>query len=122
MFNGKGDFAKVHRLFQAERFDENGWIIKLRNCYLSTDAETLIIESTAVRSGFSQDFHLRVEQKASSFTVRLDPYMRIERNEGVQRAIMAVGNLLLRHLPGLTVERTNLPAEIAQNLSLGDRQ
>lgn len=115
VFKGKGNFTKVHRSFQQHRVDENGWILKLRNCYLSTDAESLLFEVTAVRSGFSQDFHLRVEQKSESFTVRLDPYMRIERNEGVQRAIQAVATLLLQHEPGLVLERTNLPADVLKH-------
>ena len=108
IFTGTPDFTVVPSKFETFRADSNDWIIKVQQCYISNTKQTLIFDCTAVRSGFSQDFYLRAEIKDKRLTVRVDPFMRIERNEGVQRAIVAVAKLLKQYFPELSLSKSNL--------------
>ena len=106
---GDAAFESYHKKFEAYKGDSNGWIIKIQNCLLSQTNKTLIFDSTAVRSGFSQDFYIRAELKDGRITVRVDPYMRIEKNEGVQRTIYTIAAQLKNHYPELVLSKTNFP-------------
>lgn len=112
ILRGSVDLARVRENFSPERADGNGWIVRLKEFYLSTGGRSALVDCTSVRSGFSQDYYVRVEMKGEGLTVRVDPYMRIERNEGVQRAILAVVRVLCRSEEELVVERSNLPPEL----------
>lgn len=112
ILSGTPDFSDVHTSFVAFRADSNGWIIKVQHCLLSENGKTIIFDCTAVRSGFSQDFYIRAESKEDRVSVRVDPYMRIERNEGVQRAIVAITNLIQQRCPGLAFSKSNLPEDV----------
>ena len=106
---GEAALESFHKIFEAYKGDSNGWLIKIQNCLLSQTGKTLIFDSTAVRSGFSQDFYIRAELKDGRITVRVDPYMRIEKNEGVQRTIYTIASQLKNHFPKLTLSKTNFP-------------
>jgi hypothetical protein len=112
ILSGTPDLWNVHKAFAAFRADSNGWIIKVQHCMISENAKTLVFDCTAVRSGFSQDFYIRAESKEERVSVRVDPYMRIERNEGVQRAIVAITKLIKQHCPELGFSKTNLPEDV----------
>lgn len=118
ILKGEADLRRISEKFQPQRADSNGWIVKLKNCFLSTEASMLIFDCTAVRSGFSQDFYLRAEVKSGRITVRVDPYMRIEKNEGVQRTIVAVTDLINSGVETpLPVDKSNLPPDVLNALS-----
>lgn len=112
ILTGSPDFSDVHKPFAAFRADWNGWIIKIQHCLISENQKTLVFDCTAVRSGFSQDFYIRAETKDRGITVRVDPYMRIERNEGVQRAIVSVANLIRTSCPDTQFSKSNIPENI----------
>lgn len=112
ILSGIPDFWEVHKPFTAFRADSNGWIIKVQHCLISENAKTLVFDCTAVRSGFSQDFYIRAEAKEDRVTVRVDPYMRIERNEGVQRAIVAITKIIQDRCSNLTFSKSNLPEDV----------
>ncbi len=116
ILRGIADLAGLHENFSPVRADSFGWIIKLSDCHLSYSRTMLLFECTAVRSGFSQDFYIRAEQKGETVTVRVDPYMRIERNEGVQRTLLAVTKLLKQKAGNLSFERTNLALPVQSEL------
>jgi hypothetical protein len=121
ILSGSADFRGFFDQFTAGRADSNGWIIKIKNCLISRDATLLLFDCTAVRSGFSQDFFLRAEGKAPRVTVRVDPYMRIERNEGVQRAIAAIAAQLSKQGgAALPMEKSNLTPEILEEFGFRD--
>ena len=107
----------MHQTFQQVTGKSNGWILKLNRIYISADSRALMIECTAVRSGFAQDFYLRVDQRDTQLTVRVDPLMRIERNEGVQRCIVLVARLIREKSSDIVLLKTNLPAEIAESFT-----
>jgi hypothetical protein len=111
---GVPDLAGFYQQFTQFRGDSNDWIIKIQQCFLSNTAQTLIFDCTAVRSGFSQDFYIRAEIKDGRVTVRVDPYMRIERNDGVQRCIVAIAKKLQDVCTGLTLSKTNLPESVIE--------
>jgi hypothetical protein len=118
ILKGQADLPAINAAFQPAQHTQAGWILKLRTCYASHDATKLLFDCTGVRSGFSQDFYIRAEQKQGSVTVRVDPYMRIERNEGVQRCVLLIAALLLdKQADRLALEKSNLPAEILAELS-----
>ncbi len=118
ILKGEADLHCISETFQPQRADSNGWIIKLKNCFISSEASMLIFDCTAVRSGFSQDFYIRAEVKSGRITVRVDPYMRIEKNEGVQRAILAVTAVVNGGVDNpLPVDKSNLPAEVLGDIS-----
>ena len=118
LLKGSADFPGFAGTFTPLQVNESGWILKLRVCYVSSDATRLLFDCTAVRSGFSQDFYIRAEQKQSNVTVRVDPYMRIERNEGVQRCVLLIAaQLLEKQGTQLTLDKSNLPPEILSTLS-----
>lgn len=75
----------------------------------------LLFDCTAVRSGFSQDFYVRAEVKDGRISVRVDPYLRIERNEGVQRSIVAIAAKLRAVCPALVLSKSNLPDNLLQD-------
>lgn len=108
ILSGTPDFAAVQSNFTQFRKDSNGWIIKIQNCLISSDKNLLLFDCTAVRSGFSQDFYIRAESKEGRVSVRVDPYLRIERNEGVQRAIVTVAARLREVSPELVLSKSNL--------------
>lgn len=112
ILSGPSDFPGLFENFQPFRADANGWIIKVKNCLKSTDSRLLVFDCTAVRSGFSQDYYIRAEDKAGSITVRVDPYMRIERNEGVQRTIAALAHWIMQGSPAASMMKSNLTPEI----------
>lgn len=112
ILSGNADLRAAFDSFEPYRADSNGWIIKVKNNLISGDSSLLLFDCTAVRSGFSQDFYIRAEAKGGRLTVRVDPYMKIERNEGVQRAIAAIARRLKGDLP---LDKTNLPPEIVQD-------
>lgn len=118
ILKGHADLPAINRLFQPAQQQQGGWILKLRGCFVSSDTAKLLFDCTAVRSGFSQDFYVRAEQKQDAITVRVDPYMRIERNEGVQRCVLLIAGLLLEQQGDrLSFEKSNLPPEILSELS-----
>jgi len=112
ILSGTPDLAAFHSQFVQFRGDSNDWIIKVQQCFLANTGLTLIFDCTAVRSGFSQDFYIRAEVKEGRVTVRVDPYMRIERNEGVQRCILAITKKLQEVIPELRLSKTNLPESL----------
>lgn len=112
ILKGPVDLPAFHHTFAPLKADSNGWILKVRSCYLSHENRNLLFDCTAVRSGFSQDFFIRADNKDSGTTIRVDPYMRIERNEGVHRIIAHLASLLIKANPGLALEKTNLPPEV----------
>lgn len=113
ILSGEAPLRGFFEQFTDHRADSNGWIIKIKSCFISKDETVLLFDCTAVRSGFSQDFFIRAEAKAGRLSVRVDPYMRIERNEGVQRAIVQIA-AEIRHAAagGLVLDKSNLPPEI----------
>ena len=111
ILSGSTELRAAFEKFAPRRADSNGWIIKIKNCLISGDSTLLLFDCTAVRSGFSQDFYIRAESKAERLTVRVDPYMKIERNEGVQRTIAAIAKDLRSDMP---LDKSNLPPEILQ--------
>lgn len=118
ILNGHAELPAIGASFKPAQYQQAGWILKLRGCYVSSDAVKLLVDCTAVRSGFAQDFYVRVEQKQDAVTVRVDPYMRIERNEGVQRCVLLIAGLLLhQQADRLSFEKSNLPPEILAELS-----
>lgn len=118
ILSGIFDFEGVWKKFAPFRADSNGWIIKINHCLNSSRKGVLVFDCTAVRSGFSQDFYLRVEDKGT-ISVRVDPYMRIERNEGVQRAIVAVADYVRDHSSTVKLEKSNLPPEVIVEFERG---
>ncbi|MGI8908072.1 MAG: hypothetical protein ACR2IE_16465 [Candidatus Sumerlaeaceae bacterium] len=118
ILKGQADLSRFISCFQPCQRNEAGWILKLRCCYLSSDTSKLLFDCTAVRSGFSQDFYIRTEQKQGSVTVRVDPTMRIERNEGVHRCVLMIAaQLLEQQSECLILDKSNLPPEILAGLS-----
>lgn len=115
IFSGIPEFEKVHSHFSPFRADSNGWIIKVQKCLISAEGKMLLFDCTAVRSGFSQDFYIRAEMKNEKVTVRVDPYLRIERNEGVQRTITALASKLKEQCPELSFAKSNIPETILQD-------
>lgn len=114
ILSGSTNLRSAFDQFESHRADSNDWIIKIKNCLICGDATLLLFDCTAVRSGFSQDFYIRVESKADRLTVRVDPYMKIERNEGVQRTIASIAKELRGTLP---LDKSNLPPEILKEFS-----
>lgn len=110
IFSSLVDLNQFHSCFAPSKQEAGGWLIKLDQSFLAQHGETLIVDCTAVRSGFPQDFYIRMENKKGKTTVRVDPYMRIERNEGVQRCIAVIASIC-SNLQELSVEKTNLAAE-----------
>jgi len=117
VLEGRPNLPHVHQTFQQVAAKSNGWILKLNRIYISADSRALMIECTAVRSGFAQDFYLRADQRDTQLTVRVDPLMRIERNEGVQRCIVLVARLIRQKGSDIVLLKTNLPAEIAESFT-----
>ncbi len=115
ILSGTPDFFKVHNQFTPFRNDSNGWIIKIQNCLISADSRMLMFDCTAVRSGFSQDFYVRAEAKGERISIRVDPYLRIERNEGVQRSIVTIAAKLREVCPALEQSKSNLPDNLLQD-------
>lgn len=113
IFSGTPDFELFHNQFEPYKGTSNDWLLKIQHCYISESGKTLIFDCTAVRSGFSQDFYIRAEKKDDRVTVRVDPYMRIEKNEGVQRAIYDISVKLKGLYPGLVISKTNLPENLS---------
>lgn len=111
ILTGEADLIEVARAFAPFRADAGGWIIRLKGIFASPDGRTAIVDCTAVRSGFSQDFYVRLEAKRGVTGVRVDPYMRIERNEGVQRAVAALARRMQSQFTAMQIEKTNLPGE-----------
>jgi len=112
ILSGAAKLREAFDQFSPFRADTNGWIIKIKNIFISRDDSTLMVDCTAVRSGFSQDFYIRLEAKDNRVTVRVDPYMRIERNEGVQRTIAALAAWVQTFSGGMTFEKSNIVSEI----------
>lgn len=113
ILSGEAPLRDYFSQFQDHRADSNGWIIKIKNCFISKDETVLLFDCTAVRSGFSQDFYIRAEAKGGRLSVRVDPYMRVERNEGVQRAIVQIAAEIRKGASGtLSFDKSNLPPEI----------
>lgn len=117
LLRGEPDLAAAAQRFAPARADGNGWIIRLKEFYVATARRNVLVDCTAVRSGFSQDFYIRIEVKGSGVTVRVDPYMRIERNEGVQRAILGIVRFLMAGDPSLQFDKTNFPPELIAELT-----
>ena len=115
VLEGQPDFAHVQSEFQPMTGKSNGWILKLNRAFLSADGRAMLFDCTAVRSGFAQDFYLRADQRDSQTTVRVDPLMRIERNEGVHRCIVMAALLIRAGNQDIRLAKTNLPAEIAES-------
>lgn len=111
IFRGKADLAGVFEHFQSSRRDVNGWILKALQAYLSQNQRILLFECTSVRSGFSQNYYVRAEQKGEAVTIRVDPNTNVEKNEGVKRSLVMVRDMVLPFSPQLVMEKTNLPAE-----------
>ncbi len=118
ILRGPVDLAATADRFSPSRADGNDWIIRLKEFYVTGARRSALVDCTAVRSGFSQDFYIRIDIKTEGTTVRVDPYMRIERNEGVQRAILGIVKLLRSAEPTLCVDKTNFPPELVAELAL----
>ncbi len=112
IYKGEGNLAGFHAGFSPVKTDSNGWILKLNQVFITPNGRTLIVECTAVRSGFVQAFYALVEQKGTQVTLRVDPHTSVERNEGVKRALVLVGERLVAVSPGLTFDKTNLTREL----------
>ena len=119
VFRGQAGLQQAFEAFAASRGEDNGYLIKLQECYLASTRRTLLVEALAVRSGFSQSFYLLAEQKGATVTVRVDPHTNVEKNEGVKRAVSALARLVLAHSEGLVVERSNLPEDILASVTGG---
>ena len=115
IYGWTADLAAVHRDFKPMQRQDNGWILKALFCYLSHDSRILIFECIAVRSGFSQNFFLRAEQKGESVTFRVDPHTNVEKNEGVKRMLLAVRDLVVSANSHMKFEKSNLPPELLGN-------
>lgn len=112
IYKGIADLRGIHAGFQPAKTESNGWIIRLTQAYLAANGQTIIMESTAVRSGFVQTFYALVEQKGDKLTLRIDPHTAVERNEGVKRTLTTIRDLLLAANPHLVFDKSNLPPEI----------
>ncbi len=117
ILRGHADLAALAGSFTPGRADGNDWIVRLKDIYLASGQRNAIVDCTAVRSGFSQDFYARIELKGGGLTVRVDPYMRIERNEGVQRAILGITRLLMAADPTLRFDKSNFPPELTAEIA-----
>lgn len=115
ILSGTPDLQTFFNQFKPYRSDSNGWIIKIDNCLINADKTMLLFDCTAVRSGFSQDFYIRAEKKELRVTIRVEPYCRIERNEGVQRSIVAIAASLRDIYADLTLSKSNLPDEVLRD-------
>ena len=118
ILSGTVDFGTYFDSFEAFRGDSDGWIVKVQRCLLSSDKRTLLFDCTAVRSGFSQDFYIRADAKSEQVSVRVDPYCRIERNEGVQRAIVSIASSLREVYPDASLHKSNIPDNVLKAGSL----
>lgn len=114
IYRGKAALEEVHARFAPAKREDNGWILKLTLCLISHDRRILAFETVAVRSGFSQNFYLRAEQKGDSVTLRVDPHTNVEKNEGVHRALLMVRDLVLQISPDLVFEKSNLRQDLLE--------
>lgn len=114
IYRGQANLIALRERFVAVQRNCNGWIIKLVHCYLSEDNRLAVFECLSVRSGFSQNYYVRAEQKGETVTIRVDPLTNVEKNEGVKRTLVVVRELLLCASPALQFEKTNLAAELLE--------
>jgi hypothetical protein len=112
VYTGDADLAAVCAAFIHRKTESNGWIIRMPQAYLAANGRALLVECTAVRSGFVQTFYALVEKKGASLTIRVDPHTVVERNEGVKRCLLAVRDLVIAENPALQLDKTNLEAEL----------
>lgn len=115
ILSGTVDFGTYFEAFEAFRGDSEGWIVKVQRCLLSSDKRTLLFDCTAVRSGFSQDFYIRADAKSDQVSVRVDPYCRIERNDGVQRTIVSIAANLKKVYPDASLHKSNIPGDVLKS-------
>ena len=112
VYKGTADLPAVAATFKPAKTESNGWILRIPQMYLAAFGRALLVECTAVRSGFVQTFYALVEQKGESLTIRVDPHTVVERNEGVKRALLAVRDLVTAVNPGLAFDKSNLESEL----------
>lgn len=108
LLTGGAGLASFCSDFERKTVHVNDWIIKFQNCFVSHDHKTIILDTIAVRSGFSQGFYLLIEQKHDQYTIRVDPHTNVEKNEGVKRAIASVAHNLLYKWLSLQFTRSNI--------------
>jgi hypothetical protein len=112
IYKGTADLPAVQSQFNPVTRNENGWIVKMVHCYMSEDRNLLLFETLSVRSGFSQNYYTRAEQKGPQVTIRMDPHTNVEKNEGVKRSLLAVRDLVLAASPDLEFCKSNLGPEL----------
>lgn len=112
VYEGAADLASVHQAFQPDSLEQEGWIIKITRAFLADDGRSILFESIAVRSNFSQSFYVVAECKRNQVTIRVDPRTNVEKNDGVKRAVSLASSIVLARNPDLRPLRTNLPQHI----------
>jgi hypothetical protein len=106
----------VHKIFAPKRCDGGGWIVRLKESFLAGLHPTMLIDASAVRSGFSQDFFLRLDLRDNLITIRVEPLTIVEHNEGVQRAILGAAGLVASVATTVEVAKYNLVPELRAEL------
>jgi hypothetical protein len=104
--------TEVHKMFAPRRCDGAGWIVRLKESYSASLRPTLLIEAAAVRSGFSQDFMLRVDQRDQKITIRVEPLVVVDHNEGVHRAMMGVAAIITACATYATIDKYSMFPEL----------
>ncbi len=104
----------IHRAFAPQRCDGGGWIVRLKESFLAALRPTMLLDAAAVRSGFSQDFFLRLDQREDVITIRVEPLTIVEHNEGVQRAVLGAAALVASVATRVELAKYNLVPELRE--------
>ncbi len=102
----------VHEIFAPRRCDGGGWIVRLKESFVAALHPTMLIDAAAVRSGFAQDFFLRLDWRDGLVTIRVEPLTIVEHNEGVQRAIIGAAAIVASISAETTIVKYNLVPEL----------
>lgn len=104
--------SSVQKTFAPRRCDGGGWIVRLKESFIAALRPTMLMDAAAVRSGFSQDFFLRIDWREGIVTIRVEPLTIVEHNEGVQRAIIGAAVLVAAAGTQTTIDKYNLVPEL----------
>ncbi|MEQ8820767.1 MAG: hypothetical protein RLY93_11030 [Sumerlaeia bacterium] len=103
--------------FQPLEFQEGGNVMKVADCYLSSDREVLLLRATVVERGFPKNFFLKIVEdgdeqthgEMARLTISVEKQAAPERTDAVKRLIGLSAWRLLQAVPEAEVATTNIP-------------
>lgn len=108
MVDGPCTVEQFHTTFTAMQWTVEGAILKLRDCFLNTTREEVLVEAVVVEGKRMQSFFISLSQRRTGVIAKLPIVTDPEKTEGVKRLIACVGGLLKQQNPACRYGQTNL--------------